>query len=106
MRCRNQMTTSPGRGAVVALAGIRRRSATCLLMTLICTAVACAHREALPVFPPLPEPADAAAVSYREQVQPVLEHRCVVCHGCYDAPGKLLRSSPQGSGLGARKVVG
>lgn len=26
------------------------------------------------------------ALSYDEQVRPVLESRCVVCHGCYDAP--------------------
>lgn len=25
-------------------------------------------------------------VSYDEEVRPILESRCVVCHGCYDAP--------------------
>ena len=26
------------------------------------------------------------AISYEDVVQPILENRCVVCHGCYDAP--------------------
>jgi len=25
-------------------------------------------------------------ISYIHQARPVLEKRCVVCHGCYDAP--------------------
>lgn len=57
------------------------------------------------MLPPLPEPAGAADTSYRDQVQPVLEHRCVVCHGCYDAPCQLLLSSPEGIERGASKAV-
>ncbi|MCP4011056.1 MAG: isomerase [Proteobacteria bacterium] len=40
-------------------------------------------------------------ISYNTQVQPVLERRCVVCHGCYDAPCQLKLSSPAGVGRGA-----
>ncbi len=39
-------------------------------------------------------------VSY-EQVRPVLERRCVVCHGCYDAPCQLKLSSIEGVRRGA-----
>lgn len=53
---------------------------------------------------PLPPPA-AGAVAFREQVQPILEHRCVVCHGCYDAPCQLLLSSPDGIARGASTAV-
>ena len=35
------------------------------------------------------------------QVRPVLEQRCVVCHGCYDAPCQLVLSSH--TGLDARR---
>ena len=28
----------------------------------------------------------SGGISYRVDVQPILERRCVVCHGCYDAP--------------------
>jgi hypothetical protein len=34
--------------------------------------------------------------NYQHQVKPILENRCVVCHGCYDAPCQLKLSSPEG----------
>lgn len=40
---------------------------------------------------------------FREQVQPILERRCVVCHGCYDAPCQLKLSSYEGVMRGASK---
>jgi hypothetical protein len=44
-------------------------------------------------------------ISYDEKVRPVLESRCVVCHGCYDAPCQLKLSSPEGIHRGANKVI-
>ena len=35
-------------------------------------------------------------VSYRRDVQPILDRRCVVCHGCYDAPCQLKLGSWSG----------
>ncbi|MCP4410109.1 MAG: fatty acid cis/trans isomerase [Gammaproteobacteria bacterium] len=43
-------------------------------------------------------------ISYEDKVRPVLEKRCVVCHGCYDAPCQLKLSSPAGITRGAGKV--
>jgi hypothetical protein len=43
-------------------------------------------------------------ISYREEVQPILENRCVVCHGCYDAPCQLKLGSPAGILRGANKT--
>ena len=43
------------------------------------------------------------AISYEAEVRPVLESRCVVCHGCYDAPCQLKLSSPEGIHRGANK---
>jgi len=43
-------------------------------------------------------------VSWLEDVQPVLEQRCVVCHGCYDAPCQLKLSSYAGLVRGANPV--
>jgi len=40
-------------------------------------------------------------VEYEHQVKPVLERRCVVCHGCYDAPCQLKLSSLEGIQRGA-----
>ncbi|MGB5278804.1 MAG: fatty acid cis/trans isomerase, partial [Gammaproteobacteria bacterium] len=42
-------------------------------------------------------------ISYDEKVRPILESRCVVCHGCYDAPCQLKLSSPEGIHRGANK---
>ena len=42
-------------------------------------------------------------ISYKDEVQPILENRCVVCHGCYDAPCQLKLSSPEGIHRGANK---
>lgn len=42
-------------------------------------------------------------ISYDEEVRPILESRCVVCHGCYDAPCQLKLSSPEGIHRGASK---
>ena len=35
-------------------------------------------------------------VSFNQQVKPILDRRCVVCHGCYDAPCQLKLSSYEG----------
>jgi hypothetical protein len=40
-------------------------------------------------------------ISYNDTVRPVLQRRCVVCHGCYDAPCQLKLSSPAGIARGA-----
>ena len=45
----------------------------------------------------------AQPVDYRHQVKPLLERRCVVCHGCYDAPCQLKLSSMDGLLRGASK---
>lgn len=39
--------------------------------------------------------------SYQEQVHPILERRCVVCHACYDAPCQLKLGSYEGLTRGA-----
>ena len=45
----------------------------------------------------------AEPLSYEQSVRPVLENRCVVCHGCYDAPCQLKLSSREGLARGANK---
>lgn len=42
---------------------------------------------------------------YRQQIQPLLDKRCVVCHGCYDAPCQLNLASAQGIDRGANPQV-
>lgn len=43
-------------------------------------------------------------ISYRHDVKPVLDSRCVVCHGCYDAPCQLKLGSWDGIARGATNV--
>jgi len=45
----------------------------------------------------------ATRISYNNQVRPILSKRCVVCHGCYDAPCQLKLSSPEGIQRGSSK---
>ncbi len=44
--------------------------------------------------------ASAGLVSYRKQIEPILENRCVVCHACYDAPCQLKLGSWEGIARG------
>jgi hypothetical protein len=49
-------------------------------------------------FTPLASP---AVVSYEKDIQPLMEKRCLVCHGCYDAPCQLKLDSYEGLLRGA-----
>lgn len=42
-------------------------------------------------------------VSFNKQIKPLLEKRCIVCHGCYDAPCQLKLSSIEGVLRGSNK---
>lgn len=46
----------------------------------------------------------AQAIHFNQQVQPIIENRCVVCHGCYDAPCQLKMESSAGIERGANKA--
>jgi len=74
-----------------------------LLLTLAPLGFVCAHVEALSLAA-LPESTEARPIDYRGQVEPILEQRCVVCHGCYDAPCQLLLTSSEGLARGATKL--
>ena len=43
-------------------------------------------------------------ISYNQAVKPLLNKRCVVCHGCYDAPCQLKLSSYEGLQRGASET--
>jgi len=53
--------------------------------------------------PPPPSSAGIATVDYWRDVQPILERRCIVCHGCYDAPCQLNLTAYEGVARGANK---
>jgi len=73
-----------------------------LVANLLCLVMACTQPPPLELAT-LPGPTGSEPISYREQVKPVLDHRCVICHACYDAPCQLLLSSYEGLDRGATK---
>lgn len=42
-------------------------------------------------------------ISFTDEVLPILNRRCVVCHGCYDAPCQLKLTSTDGIRRGANE---
>lgn len=49
--------------------------------------------------------ARAEAISYIDDIQPILTHKCVACHTCYDAPCQLNLGSGEGVLRGASKQL-
>ena len=60
-------------------------------------------QSALDYGPMLTAPEDPILLG--ERVKPVLDSRCVVCHGCVDAPCQLKLSSNEGITRGANKEL-
>jgi hypothetical protein len=52
-----------------------------------------------------PKATTAQAVHFNQTIQPIIENRCVVCHGCYDAPCQLKMESRAGIERGANKAI-
>jgi hypothetical protein len=44
-----------------------------------------------------------AGMSYRRDVQPIIERRCVVCHACYDGPCQVKLTAWEGIARGTSK---
>ena len=89
-----------------------RHALTCFLLLVVAfTTVSCVNGSKELVTSPQ-ESMDSAILqslpdellSYDDQVKPIIEHRCVVCHGCYDAPCQLKLSSPEGIQRGSNKT--
>ncbi|MEE2730959.1 MAG: fatty acid cis/trans isomerase [Pseudomonadota bacterium] len=51
----------------------------------------------------LDHPVPSTLISYQNDVQPILNQRCVVCHACYDAPCQLKLTAYEGITRGANK---
>ena len=49
--------------------------------------------------------ATQAGIDFERDVKPILDGRCVVCHGCYDAPCQLNLSAYEGLTRGAHRDV-
>jgi len=47
----------------------------------------------------------AQSQHFLNEVKPIIDNRCVVCHACYDAPCQLKMSSVEGIDRGASKAL-
>ncbi|TMM45762.1 fatty acid cis/trans isomerase [Colwellia ponticola] len=52
-----------------------------------------------------PKATQAQAINFNKNIQPIIENRCVVCHGCYDAPCQLKMENRAGLERGANKAM-
>jgi hypothetical protein len=81
---------------------MRRVQTTLLAVVLAGCAALAAHRLDERFGPPdparydRPSPAPAGAPDFLRDVKPIVDNRCVVCHGCYDAPCQLNLASYPG----------
>lgn len=74
------------------------------LLAILLMLCACADsgRE-LPATLPLPEPL-TNPVSFSHDVKPILENKCLACHGCFDAPCQLKLETFEGLERGGHKL--
>ncbi|HWV14151.1 MAG TPA: fatty acid cis/trans isomerase [Cellvibrio sp.] len=81
-----------------------------LLLLIGCTTIAGSQWDKLygQARPLEYRPVAAAAINYHRDIKPLIENRCTVCHGCYDAPCQLKLDSYQGllRGANASPVYG
>ena len=73
-----------------------------VLPLVVLSVFASACQQSLFSEKPLPTPvASEQTYSYVNDVKPILEHKCISCHACNDAPCQLKLTSPEGLLRGA-----
>jgi hypothetical protein len=77
---------------------MRGAAVLCAAAALLVFACALAGRP-----PPIPVDPLPRAIRYAEDVEPILERRCVTCHSCYNAPCQLKLSSYEGVDRGGSR---
>jgi hypothetical protein len=81
-----------------------RHQSTGLLILLLGVLVAgCMQRAALTGKTPDRAVSPVQTYSYTRDIRPILEQKCIACHGCYDAPCQLKLTSAEGLLRGATK---
>ncbi|HYQ70591.1 MAG TPA: fatty acid cis/trans isomerase, partial [Gammaproteobacteria bacterium] len=81
-----------------------RNNAPCLILLMLPVLVAgCMQRTAVTGKTPERPVSPVQTYSYTRDIQPILEQKCIACHGCYDAPCQLKLTSAAGLLRGATK---
>ena len=76
---------------------MRRAGIFCVLLLAALTGCAAAP------LPPVQVQVPTRTIGYLEEVKPILEKRCTVCHSCYNSPCQLKLDSFEGADRGATK---
>jgi len=72
-----------------------------LVVALSSAAPGCMQRAAVTGKTPERPVSPVQTYSYIRDIKPILEQKCIACHGCYDAPCQLKLTSPEGLLRGA-----
>jgi hypothetical protein len=72
-----------------------------LVVALLLPAPGCMQRPAVTGKTPVRQVSPVQTYSYSRDIRPILEQKCIACHGCYDAPCQLKLTSPEGLQRGA-----
>lgn len=75
------------------------RTITGLFLLLLMLLAGCMQKAPDPVLVQVPD----RKIDYLQEVKPVLDKRCAVCHSCYNSPCQLKLSSFEGLDRGATK---
>jgi len=70
-----------------------------IVLVMAALIAACASKAPMPVVFQMP----ARHVDYMQEVKPILDKRCAVCHSCYNSPCQLKMDSFEGADRGATK---
>ena len=70
-----------------------------LILMLAVLIAGCATK----ALPPVAFPVPTRPINYLNEVKPILDKRCVVCHSCYNSPCQLKLSEFEGLDRGATK---
>jgi len=80
---------------------LRHRSGHLVIAVLSLLALSCMQPAAVIDKPIERTVSPTQTYSYSRDIKPVLERKCIACHGCYDAPCQLKLTSAQGLLRGA-----
>jgi len=75
---------------------LRQRSGYLVIVVLSLLAVSCMQPAAVIDKPIERTVSPSQTYSYSRDIKPVLERKCIACHGCYDAPCQLKLTSAEG----------
>ena len=70
-----------------------------LVLMLLASIAGCMAKALPPVVVKIP----SRTIHYQNEVKPILDKRCAVCHSCYNSPCQLKLDSHEGVDRGATK---